>query len=233
MSPQVGTGQSQAVAEATQPFLAFCSNRPRGGGVVALVRPDRGSRRCLDRRARRRGPRDHRRERRRQVDADEDAQRASRAHPWRDQARRFAGRAEGPGRRGAARHRSGSPGDHARAGPVDRRKHVSRARAAPRTCGRRQGDEPARGRGDARVRGRGAGDRSGAAFVDRATPARADRPGARRSASRRNLRRADGVADTGRNDRAAQTDPGAQGEACRRPLHFPPAGGGQSRRRRR
>ena len=118
--------------------------------------------RRVDRRARRRGPRDHRRERRRQVDADEDPQRPSRADPRR--------RSSSTARRSSSRARSTPSG--AASCWFTRRSCSRRTCRSPRTCfsgaklrrgldGRRPGDEPARGRGDARVRRRGAGDRAG------------------------------------------------------------------------
>ena len=70
------------------------------------------------------------------------------------QARRRAADAARAGRRRAARHRAGPPGDHARPGPVDRREHVSRPRVASRRRRRRPDDERARRRGDARLRRR-------------------------------------------------------------------------------
>ena len=53
------------------------------------------------------------------------------------------------------------------------------------------------------------------------------------AASDRHFRRADRVADAGRDDRAAAADPRAQGEGRRGALHFASARRGQSDRRRR
>ena len=71
-----------------------------------------------------------------------------------------------------------------------------------------------------------------AAALHCSAPAGADRPGARRSAPDRHLRRADRVADARRDDRAPQPHSRAQGEGRRRSLHFPSPRRGQSRRRR-
>ena len=73
------------------------------------------------------------RERRRQVDADEDPlRRLSGRSGRRDPDRRPAGRDHRPDRRQAARHRHHLPGAGARAEPDGRREHLSRRRAATR-----------------------------------------------------------------------------------------------------
>ena len=75
-----------------------------------------------------RGPRHHRRERRRQVDPDEDPRRAPHADARNAAARRRERIAPRPGRCRAARHRARPSGDHARPRSDGRREHVPRPR---------------------------------------------------------------------------------------------------------
>ena len=149
--------------------------------------------------AARRGPCRHRRERRRQVDPDEDPVRPSRADARRRGDRRRAAASVGPGRGRAARRGAGPSGDPAGARPVGRAQHLH----GPRDHG--AGwlvDDRAMDRAAAEaVRALGVDldpRRPVARAVDRAASGRADRPGARRRAPRRDLRRAHRVAEPGR-----------------------------------
>ena len=76
-------------------------------------------------------------------------------------------------------------------------------------------------------------DRSGRAPVDRSAPTGADRPGADGPPPRRDLRRADRLADADRDDRASQTHSRTEGQGRRGPLHFPSPRGGEGGRRHR
>ena len=175
---------------------------------------------------RRPGPRHLRRERRRQVDADEGARRHPCAGRRRDPHRRPAGAVRPPFGRAAGRHRHHPPGAGAVAAPHGGAEHLPGPRALALGRDRPQGDER-RGRGGVAPRGlphrsahrmrpalggRAAdgGDRQGGV-------ARRAHPGARRAHGRAGRR---GIAEALRPDRRAA--PRGRGHA----LHLAPHGRG-------
>ena len=162
----------------------------------------------------RRDSRHRRREWRRQVDADQAADRRPSALIGRDLLARQAGPARQSARIHRPRHQRGASGGRALPSPDRRRQHLSRRRGNARRASRQEADgarrpEPARRPRILLAR------RRPPVFADH-RPAAARRDGARGAARREipHLRRADRLSHAPGSGGAVQADPPAQGQAA-------------------
>ena len=145
-------------------------------GHLQVVRRRRGAERRRLRAARRRDPWAGRRERRRQIDPDEDHRRPACAVSGQHDDRRARGAFPLRPRRARRGHRHGAPGAERRARPHGRRERLSRQAADPRRHGRLAGHVRRRARASGKPRHRCRSARPHGLAGDR--PAAADRAGA-------------------------------------------------------
>ena len=176
--------------------LTATSPAPAGDARHHQALSGRGrQRRHRPRRPAGRDPRPARRERRRQVDADERPLRPGPARRGPDPARRRAGQDHRPERRHRARHQHGPPALHARAGAVGGRQHPARRRDHGQPdLPRPQGSQSAHPGAGRPVRLRDRSRRQDRVALGRLAAARRDPQGALPRGADPGARRADGGA---------------------------------------